>query len=495
MKNETITNKTIKLSFAVILSFILISQTQRSQAQDKCFPDDRCYSCDPDQCQLPDCWCPSPSTPGGLPLDEVPQFVILSFDDAITKTEYPRAMDIIERTQNPSGCSGKATFFVSTEYTDFWLAQRAYAQGHEIAVHTMSHTTGKSTSKETFEKEILGARRALSLYSKIAESNIKGFRAPFLGMNSDGFEILKQNGFKYDSSLPEQVKQGFSSSLEEQIWPYTMDHGIGQRCESSECSGKYKGLWELPMWVLHDTETGNAVASMDPQNPQFDNYELYKANFDKKHKGNKSPFGIFLHTAWLHRSDNAEKLAKFMEYASQYDDVWFVTVSQLLQWMEDPMPLSKVRRHVDFGLCEPRYSREDQEKEVCDGLDNTGDGKVDGGLTQLCQYDGGKMNFKTCAAECPSEYPWLDSVDYKSSPPPECNGQVVEEDEACEETSESDEFFSLSSSSTSNSGATNSSDLSDGENDEDADGNGVKSNAVDMSLLLVSVLLVVVILV
>lgn len=40
----------------------------------------------------------------------------------------------------------------------------------------------------------------------------------------------------------------------------------------------------------------------------------------------------------LHRTpqDNTNAAIRFVEYATAKDDVWFVTVSQLLDWMKNP---------------------------------------------------------------------------------------------------------------------------------------------------------------
>lgn len=34
--------------------------------------------------------------------------------------------------------------------------------------------------------------------------------------------------------------------------------------------------------------------------------------------------------------DNTNAAIRFLEYATAKDDVWFVTVSQLLDWMKNP---------------------------------------------------------------------------------------------------------------------------------------------------------------
>ena len=77
--------------------------------------------CDPSQCQLPDCNCGGPSVPGGyLTRSEVPQFVLLTFDDAVSdlNKDFYAKLFTPNRT-NPNGCPIKATFYVSHEWTDY----------------------------------------------------------------------------------------------------------------------------------------------------------------------------------------------------------------------------------------------------------------------------------------------------------------------------------------------------------------------------------------
>ena len=80
-----------------------------------------------------------------------------------------------------------------------------------MALHSVSHNTGVSTDKHTWEKEIVKARgyiatlcpplSFLSLSAGIPESEIVGFRAPDLKYNDAMLEVLHERGFLYDSSI------------------------------------------------------------------------------------------------------------------------------------------------------------------------------------------------------------------------------------------------------------------------------------------------------
>lgn len=58
-------------------------------------------------------------------------------------------------------------------------------------------------------------------------SKVRGFRAPFLAHNSAQRTMLRENGFAWDSSIPEQFGPGQASTGEgEKLWPFTLDYGI-----------------------------------------------------------------------------------------------------------------------------------------------------------------------------------------------------------------------------------------------------------------------------
>lgn len=77
----------------------------------------RIEECNPAICRLPDCRCSSTDIPGNLPLAEVPQFVHLTFDDAVTTLNIAYYREAFTNRYNPDGCPLAATFYISHEYT------------------------------------------------------------------------------------------------------------------------------------------------------------------------------------------------------------------------------------------------------------------------------------------------------------------------------------------------------------------------------------------
>jgi polysaccharide deacetylase family protein (PEP-CTERM system associated) len=94
----------------------------------------------------------------------------------------------------------KATFFVLG-----WIAERApelisdiASEGHEIASHGYGHELLYEIGEKKFKEDI---RRSKEILKKITGKNPIGYRAPNFSITDWAIEILKEEGFIYDSSL------------------------------------------------------------------------------------------------------------------------------------------------------------------------------------------------------------------------------------------------------------------------------------------------------
>ena len=114
--------------------------------------------CSEELCRLPDCFCGDTKVPGdliwnlkqkshfhlgvtgGLPVNEIPQLVLISFDDAVNDINWHIYEELLNSGRsNPNGCPIKATFYVSHEWTDYSQVQTLYSRGHEIASHSITY--------------------------------------------------------------------------------------------------------------------------------------------------------------------------------------------------------------------------------------------------------------------------------------------------------------------------------------------------------------------
>lgn len=96
---------------------------------------DRCTA---DKCRLPYCNCGSSLIPGKLKVKDIPQLVMITFDDSINDLNWDIYREIFTDRQNPNGCPILGTFYVSHEWTDYSQVQTLYATGHEMASHSIT---------------------------------------------------------------------------------------------------------------------------------------------------------------------------------------------------------------------------------------------------------------------------------------------------------------------------------------------------------------------
>ncbi len=70
--------------------------------------------------------------------------------------------------------------------------------GHELALHNYIHEAPADIKPTEFKSNLLRVKNELS---NIFSTEISGFRAPFFNMDKKHLEIIKDLGFKYDSSF------------------------------------------------------------------------------------------------------------------------------------------------------------------------------------------------------------------------------------------------------------------------------------------------------
>lgn len=94
--------------------------------------------CQPFLCRAPDCRCADTESGGDFDVADTPQLVMVTFDDAVTALNYDLIEKSLNQHKNPDGCSAQATFYVSHEYTDYSKVHQLWAEGHEIALHSIT---------------------------------------------------------------------------------------------------------------------------------------------------------------------------------------------------------------------------------------------------------------------------------------------------------------------------------------------------------------------
>ena len=138
-----------------------------------------------------------------------------------------------------------------------------------------------------FIGEITSCRTALNTYGGIPNSKIQGFRAPFLNFTGNTLNILKKQGFTYDSSA--------SAVPDDAYWPYTLDHGMANNCWSGVCDTQIPGLWEIPMHAVPDATGIPQLMDVYMAGSPEDVSKWSTDAFNKHYNGGRQPFGIYIH--------------------------------------------------------------------------------------------------------------------------------------------------------------------------------------------------------
>jgi len=369
--------------------------------------------CALDICVLPDCFCsvdgtgvPGDLCPEGTDCTNVPQMITITFDDAINNNNIDLYANMFNRKRvNPNGCDIKATFFVSHKYTNYTAVNLMHAQGHEIAVHSITHNADEKFWREGSEQdwadEMDGSRTIINTFANISDASVVGSRAPFLRLGGNNqFSMLENYTFLYDSSITAPLQNP-------PLWPYTMYFKMPHRCHghNQKCPTRSHAVWEMVMNELDrrsDTtidESLSGCAMIDSCSSILSGEQFYKFlvhNFKRHYETNRAPMGVYFHAAWL--KNNREFLDTFLYWIDQVleetNDVYFVTMTQAIQWMQSPVSASQADRFAPW-------------QSQC----NTG--PVDGSClkpnrctltTDLLLGESIQMN--TCK-RCPNRYPWL----------------------------------------------------------------------------------------
>ncbi|KAF0303227.1 Basement membrane-specific heparan sulfate proteoglycan core protein [Amphibalanus amphitrite] len=356
--------------------------------------------CKYQNCTLPSCWCSTDGTliPGNLEPSQVPQMVVVTFDDAVNSQNIDIYKKLFnkEKRKNPNGCPYHATYFVSHEFTNYRDVQELWNLGHEIAVHSITHRkpedwwTNNATIEDWFD-EMVGQANIINRYAGISMEDMWGMRVPFLrvGWNRQ-FVMMQEFGFVYDSS----VTAPYSDIP---FWPYTLDYRIPHKCvgEGVKCpSRSFPGIWEMVMNQLKVHEYTCAMVDNCPQvEDEEEQFQVFMSNFKRHYTTNRAPFGLYFHTGWFQKKSNLKAFSRFLDAIGQMQDVWVLNNREVIQWMKNPKPLGQINQMEEWK-CGKQIPLEDK---ACN-IPNTC--HVRSRVLRTDRY------LYTCF-ECPIHYPWL----------------------------------------------------------------------------------------
>jgi hypothetical protein len=245
-----------------------------------------------------------------------------------------------------------------------------------------------------------GSRLIIDKFANITDNSVVGLRAPYLrvGGNSQ-FTMMEEQAFLYDSSITAPLQNP-------PLWPYTMYFRMPHRCHGDlqNCPTRSHAVWEMVMNELDRREDPTVdedlpgCAMVDScsnilSGDQF--YNFLTHNFYRHYDQNRAPLGLFFHAAWL--KNNPEYLDAFLywmdEILETHNDVYFVTMTQVIQWIQNPRNVDEAKTFEPWReKCSPEPRQACIQASKCKLSSN--------------ELPGELLHMHTCV-RCPNNYPWI----------------------------------------------------------------------------------------
>jgi peptidoglycan/xylan/chitin deacetylase (PgdA/CDA1 family) len=217
-----------------------------------------------------------------------------------------------------------ATFFVPgftvEHHTD--AVKLVRDAGIELACHGNVHET-LDTLDETNERRVL--EEQLEIYDRLLGLRPEGYRSPSWSLNNRSPRLLKEYGFRYDSSL-----------MGDDI-PYFLDTPGGR-------------LTEVPVqWLLDDAPFyrhvyGSTNGIADPDRV----VRLWAQGFDGMARENGC-FCLTMHPWVSGRAGRLLGLEKLINHMRSAGGVWFATAGQVAAWAEETGQNGEVQVSIPEG--------------------------------------------------------------------------------------------------------------------------------------------------
>ncbi|CAF1061212.1 unnamed protein product [Didymodactylos carnosus] len=340
-------------------------------------------------------------------IKQLPQLILLSFVGNLNKYSLDSIRTILNPVhRNPNKCPISSTFIVNDNYTDYCLVQRLFDNNNEIAITAASNKCPLTNCYEEnswiewgqrkWINEIKIQRENVAQKAHIHYSHIKGFRTPHLQIDDKRhLHIMRDFSFNYDSSMVfSRLKRNDQENITLPLWPFTLDYQVGNidlicdNCGSGNTT--FQGLWEFPLHHWHHPNskifyktTVKCRTLADDHSQCFPNgesvdllYELIMYNFNLHYNVNRAPFVIELDLYWLHNNDQRqEAIVRFIEnlLTKKNDDIYFVSISQALEWMKYPRLINETKTFWAFQCGDTKY---DYDIECTDNDDNNMNGDL-----------------------------------------------------------------------------------------------------------------------
>lgn len=233
----------------------------------------------------------------------------------------------------------------------------ASQRDHEIASHANGHYDGSLWSYEDWLSEFNQFKKfiveAFSINSSIRSQsqaewenkiakNIRGFRAPLLGVNENTFKVMMDQGFTYDASGMdysgmERGRYNWPYKTKDGRWNFPLQGiklaGTGKKTVTmdynilvSQCNNEFSGSGASASCKNLDAEKLKAY--------EDETVETYIALFKKNYFGNRAPINIGHHFSLWNKGAYWKAMQRFAADVCTLEEVRCVTYKEMIQWLE-----------------------------------------------------------------------------------------------------------------------------------------------------------------
>ena len=123
-------------------------------------------------------------------------------------------------------------------------------------------------------------------------------------------------------------------------------HGNFQKCPARSAA-----VWEIPMndYDRRENPENENELSGCAMVDQCTNlvtgdllYNFLNNNFDRHYHTNRAPLGLYFHASWLLNRRFFRSLTAWIDEKLQMEEVYFVTMTQVIRYMQDMRPLKEM---------------------------------------------------------------------------------------------------------------------------------------------------------
>ena len=302
-----------------------------------------------------------------MPLSEIPLFIVITLQESLSNVAYDWTQKIFnENNINKNGDIIPVTHYIDTTYSNYKYIQNRYLDGSQIVSHGVYNNdiTSNSDLYEWYYQLHL-SREYISIHAGIPLYKINGFRSPYFSkglITTDNMYNTLNGIFYYHDSSVQTI---LDSNDNEFIWPYTFNR-YDNRVRYTEGNGpskSYPGLWEIPVYYVYDinkTEIGTKYGYYDyyDNDTSVDFAEVFKWNYIMRNNSNRAPMQLNFRNVWFANDNNTDALNRFIQWAVKQPNTWFVTVQQLIEWMNNPVPNSVINqngKHIIYYIFQYIY--------------------------------------------------------------------------------------------------------------------------------------------